>query len=62
MVPTASEQALRRNAWVEDNRKRVDEASGGKLAYVWVPDTGENGFSYFNRYFFAQNQRRGDHR
>ncbi|QNV05806.1 S41 family peptidase [Shewanella algae] len=59
VVPTASEQALRRNAWVEDNRKRVDEASGGKLAYVWVPDTGENGFSYFNRYFFAQNQRQG---
>lgn len=59
VVPIASERNLRRNAWVEDNRKRVDEASGGKLAYVWVPDTAEQGFEYFNRYFFAQSKRQG---
>ena len=59
VVPIDSEQNLRRNAWVEDNRKRVDEASDGKLAYVWVPDTAEQGFAYFNRYFFAQSQRQG---
>ena len=59
VVPIDDEEALRRNAWVEDNRRRVDEASGGKLAYVWVPNTAEMGFTYFNRYFFAQSQRDG---
>jgi len=59
VVPIGSEVNLRRNAWVEDNRKRVDEASEGKLAYVWVPDTAEEGFKYFNRYFFAQAKRQG---
>jgi len=52
--PVDSEDALRQRAWVEDNRRRVDELSGGKLAYVWVPNTGENGVVSFNRYFFAQ--------
>jgi hypothetical protein len=32
-----SERALRQRAWVEDKRRRVDELSGGRLAYVWVP-------------------------
>jgi len=59
VVPISSERNLRRNAWVEDNRRRVDEASNGKLAYVWVPDTAEQGFEYFNRYFFAQSKRQG---
>jgi len=59
VVPVDSESKLRRNAWVEDNRKRVDEASDGKLAYVWVPNTAEQGFAYFNRYFFAQIRRQG---
>ena len=59
VVPIDSELNLRRNAWVEDNRRRVDEASDGKLAYVWVPDTANQGFAYFNRYFFAQSRRQG---
>jgi tricorn protease len=53
-VDREGEDALRQRAWVEDNRRRVDELSGGKLAYVWVPNTGENGVVSFNRYFFAQ--------
>ena len=57
--PIRSEAALRRRAWVEDNRRRVDELSGGKLAYVWVPNTGGQGVSSFNRYFFAQQDRQG---
>jgi tricorn protease len=57
--PVDSEDALRQRAWVEDNRRRVDELSGGKLAYVWVPNTGENGVVSFNRYFFAQQDRAG---
>jgi tricorn protease len=39
------ETALRQRAWVEDNRRLVDELSGGRLAYVWVPNTGQPGVS-----------------
>jgi tricorn protease len=53
-VPVDSDAALRNRAWVEDNRRRVDELSKGRLAYVYLPDTATGGFTYFNRYFFAQ--------
>lgn len=54
VIPTASEAALRTQAWIEANRKKVDELSGGKLAYVYLPDTAMGGLTNFNRYFFAQ--------
>ncbi len=57
--PISSEYALRQRAWVEDNRRKVDELSGGKLAYIWVPNTGGPGFVSFNRYFFAQQDKLG---
>jgi tricorn protease len=57
--PVASEVNLRQRAWVEDNRRLVDKLSGGKLAYVWVPNTGSGGFISFNRYFFAQQDKKG---
>jgi tricorn protease len=59
VVPVRSENALRTRAWVEDNRRRVDSLSGGRLAYVWVPNTGGGGWASFNRYFFAQQDRHG---
>jgi tricorn protease len=54
VVPVASEFPLRNLAWEEDNRRKVDELSGGKVAYVHVPDTATGGFINFNRYYFAQ--------
>ena len=54
VVPVGSESALRNAAWVEDNRRYVDKATGGKVAYVYMPDTSFGGFTYFNRYFFSQ--------
>jgi tricorn protease len=51
--PTDNENALRQRSWVEDNRRKVDELSHGKLGYVWVPNTGGPGFVSFNRYYFA---------
>ena len=59
VVPISSENALRQRAWVEDNRRKVDELSGGKLAYIWVPNTGGSGFVNFNRYYFAQQDKLG---
>ena len=57
--PLGSEGSLRQRAWVEDNRRRVDELSEGKVAYVWVPNTGDDGVISFNRYFFAQQDKLG---
>jgi len=57
--PIAGEGNLRQRAWVEDNRRLVDKLSDGKLAYVWVPNTGGGGFVSFNRYFFAQQDKKG---
>lgn len=57
--PIENENALRQRAWVEDNRRKVDELSNGKLGYVWVPNTGGPGFVSFNRYYFAQQDKEG---
>jgi tricorn protease len=54
VVPVANEQGLRNLDWIESNRRKVDEMSGGKLAYVYLPDTGGGGFTNFNRYYFSQ--------
>ena len=57
--PTESEAGIRRWAWVAENQRRVDELSGGRLAYVWLPNTGQGGYEYFNRMYFAQQDRQG---
>jgi len=59
VVPIESEFGLRNLAWVEGNRRKVDQLSKGKLAYIYLPDTATGGFSYFNRYFFSQAGKQG---
>jgi tricorn protease len=54
VVPTPSETGLRNRAWVEDNRRQVEKATGGRAGYVHVPDTQFGGWDQFNRYYFAQ--------
>jgi tricorn protease len=54
VVPVESETALRNLAWIEANRRKVDQLSGGKLAYVYLPNTAGAGYTNFNRYYFAQ--------
>ncbi|HZM88773.1 MAG TPA: PDZ domain-containing protein [Blastocatellia bacterium] len=59
VIPTANEQGLRTRAWVEANRRMVDKLSGGQLAYVYLPNTGQPGYTSFNRYYFAQQDKKG---
>jgi tricorn protease len=59
VVPIANEAALRLVTWMEDNRRKVDQLSGGKLAYVYLPDTANGGFVNFNRYYFSQTDKQG---
>ena len=54
VVPVESETTLRHFGWIEDNRRKVHQMTGGRVAYVYLPNTGTGGWSYFNRYFFAQ--------
>ena len=59
VVPIENEGTLRNRAWIEGNLHKVDKLSGGRLAYVYLPDTGGGGYTAFNRYFFAQVGREG---
>ena len=54
-----SEAPLRHAAWLESNAQTVARLSGGKLAYVYLPDTAFGGFVNFNRYFFSQVDKQG---
>ncbi|WP_293898754.1 S41 family peptidase [Phenylobacterium sp.] len=59
VVPVASETALRLRSWMEANRQQVDRLSGGRLAYVYLPDTATGGYANFNRYYYAQVGKQG---
>jgi tricorn protease len=54
VIPTGSETGLRQWDWVARNQEYVERRSGGKIAYVYLPDTADNGYAFFNRMFFAQ--------
>jgi tricorn protease len=59
VVPVPSEHGLRNLEWINANRRKVDALSGGKLAYVYMPNTAGAGYSNFNRYFYAQLDKQG---
>ncbi|HEV8037427.1 MAG TPA: PDZ domain-containing protein [Bryobacteraceae bacterium] len=54
VVPVSDEGRLRNLAWIEDNRRKVDQMTNGRVAYIYMPDTSTSGYINFNRYFFAQ--------
>lgn len=54
VIPIANETALRHLAWVEGNRRKVAALTNGRVAYVYLPDTGTGGYTSFNRYYFSQ--------
>lgn len=57
--PVRSERGLRYIDWVEENRRTVDKLSDGQLAYVYIPNTSQPGFTSFNRYLFSQQDKKG---
>jgi len=59
VVPVADERNLRLLDWVESNQRYVTAKSGGRLAYVYVPDTGSGGHASFKRWFYPQSERDG---
>jgi tricorn protease len=61
VVPIANEGGLRNRDWVEGNLKKVEQATGGRVAYVYVPNTAGRGMNTSSDIFPAGLQRR-DHR
>ncbi|MGH9781635.1 MAG: PDZ domain-containing protein, partial [Candidatus Acidiferrales bacterium] len=59
VVTVANELNLRHRDWTVHNMETVDKLSGGKLAYVYLPNTAGGGFTNFNRYYFAQVGKKG---
>lgn len=53
------EQRLRHLEWIEGNRKKVEELSGGQLGYMYMPNTGTDGQTELMRQFYAQIDKKG---
>jgi tricorn protease len=53
------ESNLRYLAWVENNRRKVAEATGGRVGYMHVPDTSIDGVRAFDKYFAGQQGKDG---
>ena len=59
VTPTLNDQALRHHAWVADNRAYVEKQTGGKIAYIYLPNTHGAGHDRFIREFYAQVGKQG---
>jgi tricorn protease len=57
--PIASEASLRYTAWVEANREKVAKATGGRVAYIHVPDTTVPGIQEFTKQYYPQVDKQG---
>ena len=57
--PIASEFSLRYTAWVDGNREKVAKATGGRIAYIHVPNTSIGGIQEFSKQYFPQADRQG---
>ncbi len=58
-LTTGQERRLRHLEWIENNRKKVDELSNGKIGYAYMPNTGGQGQTELMRQFYAQNDKEG---
>ena len=54
-----NDMSARYREWVESNRRRVHEATGGRVGYVHIPDMGPHGYAEFHRGFLAEVDREG---
>jgi tricorn protease len=52
--PIPNETGVRYLDWVESNRRKVAEATGGRIGYMHVPDTAIEGIIAFDKEFVGQ--------
>ncbi len=52
--PIANEYPLYHYNWVQENIRKVSEATNGKVGYIYIPDMSAEGLNEFARYFYPQ--------
>jgi len=52
--PIADESALYYYNWVQENIRKVNEATGGQIGYIHIPDMSVQGLNEFVKYFYPQ--------
>lgn len=57
--PIASEEDLRYFNWVEENRRKVEKATNGRVGYIHIPDMGADGLTEFIRQYYPQLRKEG---
>jgi tricorn protease len=57
--PIENEYELRYRYWVEGNRQKVDQATGGRVGYIYIPDMGGGGLNEFAESYFPQIKKDG---
>jgi tricorn protease len=59
VTPVRTEVPLRYEVWVQANRRRVEEATNGRIAYIHVPNTSIAGIQQFTRQYYPQINKEG---
>ena len=54
VVPIDDEQSLRYYYWVQQNIEKVNQATGGRVGYIHLPDMGTSGMNEFVKHFYPQ--------
>ena len=57
--PLAEEYSLYHYNWIQENIRKVDEATDGRVGYIYIPDMGPEGLNEFSRYFYPQLDKEG---
>lgn len=57
--PLAEEYSLYHYNWVQENIRKVEKATNGRVGYVYIPDMGPEGLNEFSRYFYPQLDKEG---
>ncbi|MGM9760631.1 MAG: PDZ domain-containing protein, partial [Parabacteroides sp.] len=57
--PLAEEYSLYHYNWVQENMRKVEKASNGRIGYIYIPDMGPEGLNEFARYFYPQLDKEG---
>ncbi|MDR3226835.1 MAG: PDZ domain-containing protein [Prevotellaceae bacterium] len=59
ITPVAEEYSLYHYNWVQNNIKKVNDASNGRIGYIYIPDMGPEGLTEFAKYFYPQLDKEG---
>ena len=52
--PIDNEYPLEHYNWIQNNIKKVEEATNGRVGYIYIPDMSAEGLNEFARYFYPQ--------